>query len=233
MEIKAADIKAMKTRIKDLENEVNKLKDLENINRLQKAYGFYLEHWMYEEIIDLFADSPDTMLNLTYGIFYGKEGVRRYFTGMLEMTQRPDFVHQLMQLSGIVDISDDRKSAKGRWYGFGVVAMPRKDGVLQLLTGGIYTVEYIKIEGKWQILKLMWNPLFNSRPGMGLQRPEKGSLGMSKENSYVVNNPRFDKPRDVNTLYPTGYIVPFHYVHPVTGKPSTEAKRKEAPEKQK
>ena len=34
-----------------------------------------------------------------------------------------------------------------------------------------------------------------------------------------------DKPRDVNTNYPSGYIVPFHFKHPVTGRKSGEAKR--------
>ena len=98
---------------------------------------------MYEDIIDLFSDSPDTLLNLTYGIL-GKEGIRRYFTGMLEMTQLPDFLHQIMQLSGVVDIGADGKTAKGRWYGFGVVVMPRRRRLFPGLAGGIYTSEYIK-----------------------------------------------------------------------------------------
>jgi hypothetical protein len=231
LEIKDADFKAMQTKIKDLEKDIKKLKDIEDIGRLQKAYGYYLEHWMYDEIIDLFADEPDTTLNIMYGIFYGKEGIRRYFTGMLDMTQRTDFVHLLMQLAGIVDISDDGKSAEGRWSGFGIVAMPRKDAVTQLLTGGIYTVEYIKKDDKWQIHKLIWNPLCNSRPGSWLNKTEKGSQAMSQDTSYVVNNPRIDKKRDLDTVYPSGYIVPFHYVHPVTGKPSSEAKRNAAREK--
>ncbi len=123
------DLKAMDARIKELENQVAKMKDLEEINRLQKSYGFYLEHWMYDDIIDLFADNPDVTLNLMIGIFRGKEGVRRYFSGMNELTQNREFLHQIMQLSGMVDINADGKSARGRWYGFGAVAMPRGDGV--------------------------------------------------------------------------------------------------------
>jgi hypothetical protein len=235
------DLKAAETRIKELETQVKALKglekqvarlnDLEDISRLQKTYGYYLEHWMYEELIELFADSPDTTLNLTYGIFYGKEGVRKYFSGMLEMTQHQEFLHQLMQLQGVVDVAEDSKSAQGRWYGFGAVAMPRRDGILQILTGGIYTVEYIKKDGKWQILKLMWNPLYNAPPGIGWVKPEKVAKGMSRGNSLVTNPPKFDKARDLDTQYPTGYIVPFHFKHPVTGKPSSEARRNAARKK--
>jgi hypothetical protein len=221
-------IKEIEARLQELEKQVAKLKDLEEINRLQKSYGFYLEHWMYEDIIELFADSPDTELNLTYGIFYGKEGVRKYFSGMHEMTQHREFMHQIMQLSGVVDIGADGKSARGRWYGFGAVAMPRKDGIYQVFSSGIYTVEYIKKDRKWQILKLMWNSIYDAKPGIGWVGEGKATTTMARSNSLVVNLPKFDKPRELDTRYTTGYIVPFHYKHPVTGKPSTEAKRNAA-----
>ncbi|HTY81552.1 MAG TPA: nuclear transport factor 2 family protein [Dehalococcoidales bacterium] len=221
----STEIKALKTELKALKAEVARLQDLEDINRLQKTYGYYLEHWMYEDIIDLFADSPDTELNLTYGIFYGKEGVKKYFAGMLEMTQHLEFMHQIMQLSGVVDVDASGKGAKGRWYGFGAVAMPRKDGIFQVMSSGIYTVEYIKKNGKWQILKLMWNAIYDSRPGTGWIKEGKKTVSLSRDNSLVVNSPKFDKKRELNTRYPSGYIVPFHYKHPVTGKPSSEARR--------
>ena len=222
------DLTAMEARIKELEKQVGEMKDLEAINRLQKAYGFYLEHWMYEDLIDLFADSPDTVLNLTYGIFYGKEGVRKYFAGMLEMTQHREFVHQVMQLSGVVDIDAGGKTAKGRWYGFGAVAMPRSDGIFQVFTSGIYTCDYVKEDGKWKILRLMWNPIYNAPPAIGWVKPDKATTKMSRENSLVANPPKADKPRNLDTQYPSGYIVPFHFKHPVTGKPSTDAKRNAA-----
>jgi hypothetical protein len=224
------DLHAMEKRLNDLEKEVTNLKELEAINRLQKVYGFYLEHWMYEDIIELFADSPDTVLNLTYGIFHGKEGVRKYFSGMLEMTQLHDFLHQIMQLSGVVDIDAGGKTAKGRWYGFGAVVMPRRNGHLQMVASGIYTCEYIKEDGKWKILKLMWNPTYNS-PSVSIVRTDKPPITMSRENSLVTNPPKFDQKRELDTQYPTGYIVPFHFKHPVTGKPSTDARRNAATKK--
>ncbi len=226
------DLKNMETRLKELEKEVSNLKDLEAIYRLQKIYGFYLEHWMYEDIIDIFSDSPDTVLDLTYGVFHGKEGVRKYFSGMLEMTQLKDFLHQMMQLSGVVDVNADGKTASGRWYGFGVVVMPRRNGYFQVLASGIYTCEYIKEEGKWKIFKLMWNPIYNA-PNVSIARADKPQVTMSRENSLVTNPPKFDEPRKLNTQYPTGYIVPFHFKHPVTGKQSTDARRNAAREKDK
>jgi hypothetical protein len=220
-------IKEMEARLQELENQVAKLKDLEAINRLQRSYGFYSEHWMYEDIIDLFADSPDTMLNIMAGIFMGKEGVRKYFGGMTEMTQNQEFLHQIMQLSGIVDIADNGKSAKGRWYGFGPVALPIGKGVYQFFADGTYIADYIKEDGVWKILKLMWNPLYTTPPEKGWVKPERIAT-IEKGTLRTLGHIQADKPREIDPQYPSGYIVPFHYKHPVTGKPSTDAKRNTA-----
>jgi hypothetical protein len=219
------DVKEMEAKIKELENQVGKMKDLEEINRLQKAYGFYLEHWMYDEVIDLFSDSPDTVLNLMVGIFLGKEGVRRYFESAREMTQDPEFVHQIMQLSGVVDIDAEGKTAQGRWYGFGSVSLLRGKGVWQLYTTGIYTCDYIKEGGKWKILRLKWNPLYTAPPTAGWVKPERVAATAIASEGEARKPAKPDKPRDIETRYPTGYIVPFHFKHPVTGKKSSEAKR--------
>lgn len=226
------DTKAMESRIRELEKQVARMKDLDEINRLQKAYGFYLEHWMYDEIIDLFADDPGVTLNLMVGIFKGKEGVRRYFSGMNKMTQDPEFLHQIMQLSGMVDINVDSKTARGRWYGFGAVAMPRENGVYQIFTGGIYTCEYIKEVGRWKILKLMWNPIYTAPPALGWVKPERVTTTFTPRKG-PGKTPKPDQPRDIDTRYPSGYIVPFHYKHPVTGKKSFEARRNASLKKKK
>ena len=215
------DAKQVEKRIKELEKKVSVLQDLEEIKRLQRSYGYYLEHWMYEEVIDCFSQSPDTVLNIMVGIFLGKEGIRRYFAGEKARGADPEMLHQIMQLSGVVDINADGKTAEGRWYGFGAIALPTGKGVLQNLTGGIYTVEYIKEGGKWRIHKLMWNPEINAPPAVGWVKPERVA-NIAPEG--LPKPPRPDKPRDIDTRYPSGYIPPFHYRHPVTGKPSSERK---------
>jgi hypothetical protein len=41
-----------------------------------------------------------------------------------------------------------------------------------------------------------------------------------------MNPPKSDQPpANIDTKYPSGYILPFHFVHPVTGKTTTEAGR--------
>lgn len=55
------------------------MRDIEAIKKLQKAYGYYVEHMMYPEIVDCFADSPDVILDWLEGKYVGKTGVRKYF----------------------------------------------------------------------------------------------------------------------------------------------------------
>ncbi len=215
------DIQAMEARIKELENKVRILDDLEAIKRLQRSYGYYIEHWMYEEIIDLFSDRPDTELNIMVGIYQGKEGVRRYFEGEKNRNTNPEVLHQIMQLSGVVDVSPDGNTAEGRWYGYGATALPTNKGILQNVTGGIYNSQYIKENGKWKIWKLTWNPAYTYPPNEGWVKPEKvGKVTVDD----LPKAPRPDKPREVEPRYPSGYIAPFHYRHPVTGKETSEKK---------
>jgi hypothetical protein len=219
------DIKEIEARLKDLENKVRILDDLEAIKKLQRSYGYYIEHWMYKEIIDCFSDSPDAELNILVGVYLGKEGVRRYFEGEKRRSGNPELLHQVMQLSGVVDIDPDGKSAEGRWYGFGAVSIPTKKGVLQNLSGGTYNAKYVKEDGKWKILKLIWNPTYMFDPRAGWVKPQRAAaIG----DSTIAEPPTPDKPRPLDTRYPSGYIAPFHYRHPVTGKQTSERKHNTA-----
>ena len=103
----------MESRIKELENEVRKLRDLEEIRRLQKSYGYYLEHWMADEIIDLFSDSPGVTLSLFAGIYIGKESVRRYFVNE-SPEPNPEFLHTGYWYDATRD-SDLHQSADRQW----------------------------------------------------------------------------------------------------------------------
>jgi hypothetical protein len=217
------NLQEMQSRIEDLEKQVAIQRDIEDIQRLHKSYGYYLQNWMYEEIIDLFCDGPEAMLNIMAGIFRGKESVRNYFTSLKTMSENPEFLHQAMQLSGIVDVNPDEKTAEGRWYALGAIALPMGDGVKALALNGIYTSIYIKEDGKWKIKELNFHPIFMAPPEVGWVKKERIAAITKSADQGQAAKP--DEPRDIDPRYPSGYIVPFHFKHPVTGKKSSEAKR--------
>jgi hypothetical protein len=203
-------------RIKALEQQVSNLRDIEEINRLQRAYGYYIEHWMAQEIIDLFADGPDVSLTLGGGTYLGKKGVIRFFTNM---KTSPEFLHQVMQISGIVDVDPDGKNAKGRWYGWGAVALPAKKGIRQHFFAGTYSSEYIKEGGTWKFKTLRFDQLYNASPAIGWVKPEQ----VVPDNAEGISTGlHADIPRTFSPRYPCEYIYPFHFKHPVTGKVTSE-----------
>ena len=172
------NIQELEARIKTLENQLESqekilrtLQDIEEIKKLQRAYGYYLEHWMAQEIIDLFSDAPDVSLMLAQGAYSGKEGVIRYFERYKE--PNPEFLHQVMQLSGIVNVDPDGRTANGRWYGYGAVAVPVDKQVIQRFISGIYGCEYVKENGIWKIKKLRFDQTYNATPARGWVEPER------------------------------------------------------------
>lgn len=216
-------IKELEAKISQLEKEVRELKDIDEIKNLQRAYGYYLEHFMTDEVVDCFSDSPDTLLDIFVGKFKGKKGVRRFLehNHTKEELMSPELLHMVIQLAGIVHVEPDGETAKGRWHGWGVIAMPKGDGVEQFFIHGIYEMVYVKEGGVWKIKVCQFNRVLFFPPGEGWVKPERVvAVDTKKIDSFAP-----DFPRSVDPSYGTGYIVPFHFKHPVTGKVTSEVKR--------
>ena len=216
----------MEQRILALEAQVRELsllKDAEDIKKLQRAYGFYLEHWMGAEVIDCFADSPDCELHLYEGTWLGKEGIERDFDRDRRVS--PEFLHQVMQLSPIVTVDPDGMTAKGRWYSYGCTAIPMGEGMKQAYMGGVYECEYIKQDGTWKILKLAYNLSMSYPPEKGwVRRKRLEAADMSQESNREGSSPDI-APGGMDSMYPSGYIFPMHFKHPVTGEETSEKER--------
>ena len=215
--------------IETLETKLTKLDDIEAIKRLQKAYGYYVEHWMFEEIVDCFSDGPGVYLNWIEGVWKGKDGVRRYFTHGGKATPTPSgFSHQLMPTSGLITVTPDGLTAKGRWYGFGAIFNSDEGQVDKAeFTSGIYEVNYVKEDGVWKIRSFDWVIPYVVRINEMCEGPEIRSRRIIKgagEGGAFIPDP--DTPLDEKDLrYVSGYVFPFHYTHPVTGKKTSEEKR--------
>jgi hypothetical protein len=213
----------MEARIETLENQVRTLQtllDIEEIKRLQRAYGYYLEHWMGKEIVDLFSDSPDAELGFAWyeGTYRGKESIRRYYENRFKPGR--EFIHQLMQLCPVIDVAPDGKTAKGRWYGCGAVSTPRGEYVSQTFMNGIYENEYVKEDGKWKFKRFTWSLNYMARPGQGWVALERLA---PPDAPFIFDFPEPDiPPTSFDSKFPSGYIFPFHYPHPITGKKTSE-----------
>jgi hypothetical protein len=215
-------VKVMQSEIITLKEQVRTFQDIEDIKNLQRSYGYYLEHWMAEDILDLFADGDDTVLQVATGKFEGKDAVRRFFhhgrETEIHRAPNPEFLHQVMQLSGIVHVNPDGKTASGRWYGFGANAFPAEDGKFNPgWMDGVYEVNYIKEGSKWKFKKVHWCMIFHAPWVTSFVDPAKRDD--TRMDRPDLKNPALRPTGDrEETLWPSGFICPFHFSNPVSGR---------------
>jgi hypothetical protein len=216
MESKISLLEARLKVLEKVEAKVQMLEDIEEIQKLQKSYGYYLENMLVEDIVDLFSDDEDVELWVTAGKFKGKQEVNRLYSYIRSSFPSKEFLHQLIQLSGIVHVNPDGKSARGRWYGLGVNALPLKDGKVNPgWMNGIYEMEYIKEDGRWKIKKLRWCMTFRAswtESFIEASRRDNSSMDRSDNPNLVTRG------AGEETRYPSGFICPFHYANPVSGR---------------
>ncbi len=213
------DVEKLEERIKYLEDKLQRVEDIEAIKKLQRAYGYYLEHWCVEDILSLFSQSPEVVVKVHAGEFRGWESVRRFFlhgrdVDPATVKHPPTFLHQVMQLSPIIDVAPDGKRAWGRWYGFGANAFEVEGGIAPGWMDGVYENEYIKEDGVWKFLKFYWYMFFHAPYTLSWVDPAK-RVDIQMEPDFSTLSP--DGPSD-DTFYPSGFQAPFHYPNPVTGK---------------
>jgi hypothetical protein len=221
---------SLEAKVEAMNKELTRLRDIEAIRRVEHAYNWYLVQWMHDEIIDLFADREDTSAEWAEGTFFGKEGVDRFYR-FINPKQDPEFMHQMMHMSDIIDISEDGKTGKGRWWGFGAIAIPQEgSGVMQAMVCGIYENDFIKENGTWKLWKIKWFPLYYFLPGVGWVDKERVAepgppLPLPEGEVGEIEGMKYDvPPKKVWYAYPSGYIMPFHFKHPVTSKETGERK---------
>lgn len=209
----------MAATLEELQARIQRLEDIKQIEHLQKIYGYYSDYGEWQKIVDLFADNDASVEEADRGVYKGKEGISRYYLDLLGnggKPQRAGWLSILFQLQGVVTVEPGGMAAKARWYGMGMEAKPTAslhEGELrQTWINGIYENEYVKEDGKWKIKRLYFNLTFRTPYEDGwLKVPVVGQNGPDK-------NIKPDAPPTSYAPYPSGYHVPVHFKHPITGE---------------
>jgi len=78
-------------------------------------------------------------------------------------------------------------------------------------------VNYVKGGGKWKLKKVHWCMIFRAPWTKGFVDPDKKDN--SKHDRPYQENPAL-RPTGTpqETLYPSGFVCPFHYENPVSGR---------------
>ncbi len=223
-------IQELATTVAALQGRVAILEAESAVRRLQYTYGYLIDKCMYDETVDLFA--KDGEVRFMGGIYKGKEGVRRLYVGRFRKNFTDDyngpiygFLLDHPQLQCVIDVAKDGRSVKlrgrslmqaGRHESTGESgALPR-----QWWEGGIYENEYVKEGDVWKIKVLDYNPLWHGMFDEGWARQPVNSYPFASK-TYPEDplGPDVIAPEAHRRLWPETPLVPFHYAHPVTGKP--------------
>jgi hypothetical protein len=200
--------------LKELEKRVVLMEDIQAIEDVQKMYGYYMDTHQRAQVVSLFSDDTESLEIESVGLFLGKAGVKRFFleNDLLKGSESavPPWINILiMMFQDVIDVSPDGKTAKGRWNTWLAEAMPVGGIPRQQWVQGYYENEYVKENGKWLFKKLHWNvTVFTSFEAGWLKVPLLG----------LLNRPDADTPAPHFHPYPSGYHLPYHFKHPVTGE---------------
>ncbi len=225
------ELEALRHEVARLTRQVSALEDASAIRRVQFSYGYFMDKGLYREVVDLFA--ADGEVRFMGGIFRGRDlGVRRLYIDRFRTTftrGRNGPVYGLLlehlQLQDIVDVAPDGQSARGRFRALlqGGSHTSRTDappGIpQQWWEAGVYENEYIKEGGVWKIKVLdyclTWQADFEK--GWAHSTPYEGPF-FKKTYPEDPGGPDEISP-ERPPFWPDTGVVPFHFPHPVTGRP--------------
>jgi hypothetical protein len=111
-----AKIQQLEAKIGELEAKVQYTKDVQEIEQLERIYGYYLDANMMEDVAALFSDDCESVEIANRGVYLGKKGVERFFTGAQAQDMPNWRMGRHMQLQGVTTINPDGKTANGRWH---------------------------------------------------------------------------------------------------------------------
>jgi hypothetical protein len=192
--------------VQELGQRIVLLEDHDAIEKVQRAYGYYVDKALWPDVADLYQETGTLEIG-GRGVFLGKKRVLEYLvTGLGPVGIRKGLIINHQQFQGIVDVAPDGNTGKGRWTAFVM-------GV-----GGwgdcTYENEYVQEGGIWKIhrLRASFNMYTSYKEGWQLSATPN-----TRPDSFPP--PPDLPPTRIYLTYPSYFVEPFHYPNPVTGRP--------------
>lgn len=207
----SAELQAMRSRLESLQDEVERVRDSNDIKRLQRAFGYYMDKGLWNEVVDLFAEDA-TLEYARDGLYRGKDRIREYFQHMGNGQQglRHGELNEHFQLMPVITLSEDGNSARGRWRD---LILKGEYGEYAWWGEGPFENEYVKEEGVWKIGKLHWFQTVMVPYEGGWTENEDVNQGI-----YVSDLLPPDEPPTIPyEPWPETFLPPFHFENPVAG----------------
>jgi hypothetical protein len=203
-------LQILEAKLASLQREVNLIEDRKAIERLQQLWAHYVSEGMATEAAALFSASPVASIEYAQqGVYLGRPRIEAFLKASGARLQ-PGELRETPVMQAVIHVAADGMTAKGRWRSLVMGGMHGQDGVWQ---EGPYENEYIKENSVWRISRLHWYMTVNSSYDKGWHRQP-----------FPITGPLRDLPPDrppsvVYQSFPSFFLPPFHFLHPITGMP--------------
>jgi acetyl esterase/lipase len=199
----------VRARAADLAHRASLLHDEQQIENLQRIYGYYLDRAMWDHIADLFAEDGTIEMGLR-GVYVGRKRIREFLSLLGPHGLKDGWLNDRIQLQVLVSVAPDGKTARARSRELGMTG--QYQGTAQW-SEGIYENTFVKENGVWKFHSLRFYPTFISDYDKGWAKDAQPAPGVSTQ------LPPDRPPSQLYEIYPKAHIPPYHYRNPVTGKP--------------
>jgi hypothetical protein len=189
-----------------LQAQAVSLRDIEDIKRLQRAYGYYLDVGQWDQVAKLFSHDATLEIGLD-GVYRGQKRVLQYFlaVGGGHMGLAPGQVNQYLQLMPVVNLAPDGLHALGTWRS---VILAGQSGKGAWWGEGPYENEYVKEDGVWKISALHWyQTLMTPYADGGWARNPDVNGGHYAPASLPPDSP----PTEQYKVWPGAHVPHFHF----------------------
>jgi hypothetical protein len=194
-------------RMTALAHRLQLLRDEQEIENLQRIYGYYLDRALWSQVADLFAHNGTIEMGLS-GVYVGKDRIRQFLGLQGPQGLTDGRLNDHMQLQVIVDVARDGRTARARSREIGMTGTFQGSATL---SEGVYQNRFVKEGGVWKFEALRFFPTFITDYDEGWGQDAQPVPGA---NTLL---PPDRPPTDVYAIYPKAHIPPYHYRNPVTG----------------
>ncbi len=198
----------VRRRAADLAHRAMLLRDAQEVENLQRIYGFYLDRAMWDQVADLFADDGTIEMGQR-GVYVGKRRIRQFLNLLGHDGLTYGWLNDHIQLQPIVDVAPDGKSARLRSRELDMMGVFGKSGTW---SEGTYENTFVKENGVWKLKSLHYYPTFISAYDKGWGEDAQPVPGASS--TLPPDRP----PTEIYAIYPHAFVPPFHYRNPATGE---------------